>query len=109
LRETYALDGTYALHERPTNFMGTATSPIQRTATTTSTQMLSANPARTGLAIINLSDNNVSISFGHPAVLNAGITLVPKAAFAMDAFLFTNQAVNAISVSPVTLSIQEFE
>jgi hypothetical protein len=90
--------------------MGIANSPIATKIGPSSTQILSPNPKRTGLAVVNVSENIISLSFGHPAVLNGGITLLPGAAFNMDQFLFTTQAMNAIATATGSaLSVQEFQ
>ncbi len=90
--------------------MGNATTPIATKVGTSSIQILSANPKRSGLAVVNLSLNIISLTFGHPAILNGGISLLPGDAFNMDQFLFTTQAMNAIASAPNSaLSVQEFD
>ena len=90
--------------------MGIAAVPITATVGTSSIQILSANSKRSGLSVVNVSRNTISLAFGHPAILNGGITLLSGAAFGMDQFLFTTQAMNAIATAPGSiLSVQEFD
>jgi hypothetical protein len=93
--------------------MPTSQNPLAPTSVsvgTKSQQIVAANVHRTGLTLENMSGNDISIAFGqHPAVLYSGITLFPRDAFCMDAFLFTTEAVNAIaSNASSNIAIQEW-
>src|SRR6202166_3475248 len=52
--------------------------PAEVTVAQTTTPVLVANPARTGLVLTNLSNGIISIGLGAPAVLDSGITLTPN-------------------------------
>lgn len=74
-----------------------------------SSEVVAANPIRTGLTLINISANNISFGIGTPAVLSSGITLTPNGVWEMDSFTFSVGAINAIaSGAGSTLSIQEY-
>jgi hypothetical protein len=84
-------------------------SPNTFTVDITSVQILPANPNRRGLIITNISDNEVFLSFGSPAILNAGIALLFKGStFNMSAFEFTTANVRAITTISSNITIQEF-
>lgn len=86
----------------------TPASPTSATVGVVSSQILAANPARTGLVIVNLSSTTVSFGLGAPAVLNSGISLTGGGIWEMDSFLFTFDAIFAIASDTTSLSIQEF-
>jgi hypothetical protein len=68
------------------------------------------NSARTGLVLVNLSANIISIGIGSPAVANSGISLPASAAWTMDMRTFSQQDIFVIAPAGAsTLSIQEFE
>ena len=89
--------------------VGVPNTPSNFTATTSSTQMLAANPQRRGLVVINLGTANVSFGCnGATAVLNSGITLLPNGTWVMDQFTFCNTVINVIAGGSCALSIQEY-
>jgi hypothetical protein len=71
---------------------------------------LADNYERTGLVLINTSVNVISIAFGHPAVLNSGITLnAAGGTFVMGEFIFSTAAVYAIAAAAASnLAVQEY-
>ncbi len=84
-------------------------SPTQTSVGVASTSVLGANAGRTGLVLVNLSANLISIGLGVAAVLDNGITLTPNGVWVMDAFTFTTGAINAIAgAASSTLAVQEF-
>lgn len=84
-------------------------SPTSASVGVTSSTIVSANLARSGLVLINLSANTVSFGLGVAAVLNSGITLPTNGVWEMDSNTFTTAAINAIaSGAATTISIQEF-
>lgn len=78
---------------------------------TSSVEVLAANPSRKGCNLVNMSYSTVSIAFGSdPAVLYYGIVLGPGGTFWMDLQDFTTASINAIaSDDEGNLAIQEFE
>jgi hypothetical protein len=90
---------------------GVVAAPATATATSSSTQVVAANPTRRGLIIINLGAVNVSFSYDgvSPAIVGGGITLTANGTWVMDQYTYSTNAVLAISAStPCTLSIQEY-
>lgn len=74
-----------------------------------SSEVVAANAARSGLIAVNTSAAVISIGIGVPAVLYSGITLYPGSAWNMDRFSYTTDAINAIAASASSnLAIQEF-
>jgi hypothetical protein len=71
--------------------------PAQVSVGVTTTSVLGANAARTGLVLTNLSNGVISIGLGASAVLNSGITLTPNGVWVMDAFTFVTTSINAIA------------
>lgn len=83
--------------------------PTFATVGVASAQAVAANASRKGLALVNTSDNRISLGFGSAAVLDRGITLYPGGSFEMDSFMFDLGAVNAIaSAAASNLAIQEY-
>jgi hypothetical protein len=84
--------------------------PGSATVTGSSSQVVAANAARTGLMLTNTSGDTISIGFGNAAVLFRGVTLQPSGGtFRMDGYTFTTDAVDAISSGTASnLGIQEF-
>ena len=87
---------------------GAAAAPATASVTGTSAQAVAANAARTKLVIVNLGTGNVFFGLGATAELNKGIALTQYGTWVMDAATFTRAAINAISSSTATLSVQEF-
>lgn len=87
----------------------TPSSPTAVSVGVASAQAVAANANRTGLILINTSNNTISLGFGSAAVLNSGVTLTPGGIFSMDAFCFDLGAVNAIASSASSnLAVQEY-
>ncbi len=89
----------------------TASAPTTATVGVTSGEIVASNASRKGLAIINLSTNIISISFGlDPSVLNSGITLTQTGSvYEMSEYDYTLSSINAIaSGAGSVVSIQEF-
>jgi hypothetical protein len=85
-----------------------ASAPTAVSVGVTTTSVVAANSARRGLYLSNTSTNRISIAFGHPAVLDSGITIYPQGLFWMDAFSFSTAQVNAIAAGAASnLAIQE--
>lgn len=103
-------DETDGLLVNPKKKAQTPASPTAASVGTTSGTAVAANANRTGLVLVNTSNNTISLGFADTAVLNSGITLVgPGGSFTMDAFTFTVGAITAIaSVAGSNLAIQEF-
>lgn len=86
----------------------TPASPANASVGVASAQILAANSSRTGLVLVNLSSNIISLGLGVAAVLNSGITLTPNGTFVMDAFTFVTTSIFAIaSGASSSLAIQE--
>lgn len=84
-------------------------SPTSALVGTSSVSVISANPNRKGLVIINTSNKIISLGLGFPAVLNSGITLLSGGTWVMDEFTLTTAQIFAISSSSGSnISIQEF-
>lgn len=85
-------------------------SPTAVSVGTASTSVLASNSSRTGLVLVNLSSNLISLAFGVPAVLGSGITLNANGGtYEMDPNIFSTAAVNAIAAGVGSaLSVQEF-
>jgi hypothetical protein len=85
-------------------------SPTSASVGTGSGQVLAANASRTGLVLVNLSSNTISLGLGAAAVLNSGITIFANGGvWEMDGNTFTTDAIFAIaSGSSSSLAIQEF-
>jgi hypothetical protein len=88
---------------------GIPMSPATASVTSSSSQVVAANGNRKGLVIINMGANNVSFGCGATAIVNGGITLIPNGTWVMDQATYTILAINAISPSSSTLSIQEYQ
>ena len=87
----------------------TAAAPASASVGLTSAQVIASNSSRTGLAIVNLSPNVVSLGIAATAVLNKGISLTQNGVYTMDESLFSTDAINAIaSGAGSAISIQEF-
>lgn len=89
----------------------TPSAPTTATVGASSGLAVAANANRKGLAIVNLSNNIISLGFGsNPAVLNSGITLTQNGSvYEMSEYDYTTLAVNAIaSLAGSVISIQEF-
>lgn len=87
----------------------TASAPAAASVGVASAQAVAANANRTGLTLVNTSDNTISLGFGATAVLNSGITLLAGASWAMNEYSFTTAAVNAIAgAASSNLAVQEF-
>lgn len=68
------------------------------------------NPRRTGLVLVNVSANLISLGIGAPAVANSGISLPANGTWTMDGNTFSQQDIFAIAPAGASnLSIQEFE
>lgn len=89
----------------------TPISPTTSPVTSSSTEILAANPLRLGCIIVNLSNNPVSLAFGaDPAVSGNGITLTTLGSvYQMSEYDYTLDSINAISTAGSNVSIQEFE
>ena len=103
-----------ALNPLPVTVNGSSATPLTASAPTavpigvTTTLVIASNAARRGLYLSNTSTNRISIAFGHPAVLDSGITIYPQGLFWMDAFSFSTDEVNAIAAGAGSnLAIQE--
>jgi len=58
---------------------------------------------------INLSDGNISLAFGWPAVLDQGVTLQPGDVFFMDDRSIMDGVINAIAeINNSRLALQEW-
>lgn len=89
----------------------TGSTPTTATVGTSSSQVVASNASRKGLAIINLSNNAISLGLGaNSAVLNSGITLTTYGSvYEMSEYDYVTGAVNAIaSAAGSVISIQEF-
>lgn len=89
----------------------TPSAPTTATVGTSSSLVVSSNSSRTGLIIVNLSLNVVSLGFGsNSAVLDSGATLTTLGSvFQMSEYDYTIGAVNAIaSATGSVISIQEY-
>lgn len=85
--------------------------PTFVTVGVTSAEAVASNASRKGLAIVNTSNNTISLAFGsNPAVLNSGITLTTiGSVYEMSEYDYSTQAINAIaSVASSNITIQEF-
>ena len=89
--------------------IGTANAPATAAVTNVSTTVVAANASRKKMVIMNIGSVNVFFGDGASAVLNSGICLVPNGTWVMDRYTFTKSAINAISASSSTLSIQEYQ
>lgn len=88
---------------------GSPSTPATATSTNSSSQVVASNANRKGLIVINLGTVNVSLGCGTTAITNSGITLTPNGTWVMDQYTFTVSAINAISSTSCTLSIQEYQ
>lgn len=88
----------------------TPASPTAASVGVTSASAVAANASRTGLVLINTSNNTISLGLGAAAVLSSGITLNPNGGtWEMDNFSFYRGAINAIaSGASSNMAIQEF-
>jgi hypothetical protein len=88
----------------------TASAPGSATVGVASAEAVPVNANRKGLVLVNLSDNSISIAFGAPAVLNAGITLLAQGGgWTMTRETFTTAQVRAIAGGAASpLAFQEF-
>lgn len=85
--------------------------PAQVGVDSTSAEAVAENYSRVGLVMTNLSDSTMYIAFGsNTAVLGSGIPLLPGGGnFSMDEYVYTKEAINAISHSDNSLlAVQEF-
>lgn len=77
---------------------------------TNSRTVLAANSKRISIVFVNTSSGNISLAFGHPAVLNSGVTLPPGGTWMPPSSTFTQAAISAIAALPASnLSVQEYE
>ena len=76
----------------------------------TSNQIVPSNTSRTGLVLINTSQNVMSFGLGTAAIYGEGITLLPYGSvWEMDSVTFTTDAIYAIaSANNSNVAIQEF-
>lgn len=89
----------------------TPSSPTFATVGVTSSTVVVSNSSRTGLIIINLSTNVISLAFSaNPAVLNSGITLTQYGSvYQASEYDYVITSVQAIASSGSSvISIQEF-
>ncbi len=88
----------------------TASPPNAASVGVASAEAVPVNASRKGLVLVNLSDNTISIAFGVPAVLNAGITLLAQGgSWTMTRETFTTAQVRAIAAGAASpLAFQEF-
>jgi len=73
------------------------------TATTTSGTASAANETRQQLVITNIGTVNVFLNVGGAAIANMGYTLYPGGVWEMDRWIFTRDAVTAITASSTAL------
>jgi hypothetical protein len=84
--------------------------PLSANVGITSTLILFANPSRTSAVFINRSLNVVSFAIDFPAILNAGITLIPNGVWVMDPYTLATGTIFAIaSASSSVVAIQEYQ
>ena len=87
----------------------TASAPTAASVGVSSAQAVASNTSRKGLALVNTSNNVISLGFGATAVLNSGITLYPGASWQMNEYTFHTGAINAIAGGASSnLAVQEF-
>lgn len=87
----------------------TPAAPATATIGTSSGMASAASANRTGVIVVNVSVNTVSIAIGSTAVLNSGITLYPGGSLVITDGRNVTGQINAIaSAAGSVLSIQEF-
>jgi hypothetical protein len=88
----------------------TASTPVTASVTSTSSTVVSANASRKGLIIVNLSTTPVYFGIGaNNAQLNYGIALTGLGSvWNMSEYDYNTSAINAITATTATISIQEF-
>ena len=88
-----------------------ALGPDSATVGVASAELLSVNPERRGLILVNDSSNVIYLAFGVPAEIGKGIRLNPNGgSFTMTGTSFSNDAVFGIATGAGSnLAIQEFE
>jgi hypothetical protein len=99
-----AISGTVPVSKAVADLVAAA--PASGTVGATSGSLVSANPNRKGLVIINLSANTISFGLdGNAAVLNSGITLKVNQNWVMDEYTFTNTRLLLV-LSPQLLAVR---
>jgi len=86
--------------------------PATVAVTTVSTQLLAANANRKGMSILNFSYETMSIAFGQPALIYAGVVLGPGGSVTTDIVDNCTQAVNAVATNVAgggLASVQEMQ